>query len=109
MAISHRKSVIEIFNDEVDVDLAFIVTPLLRKFNDPPFATVDEVVDFVLQTLEVSLFLKITVFTAHTICCAQGLAYMHEHRVAHRYLYWPSSCNYLLTFVNLGTARKKTS
>ncbi|KAL5492792.1 hypothetical protein ACEPAI_4240 [Sanghuangporus weigelae] len=43
----------------------FIVMHLLRAFNEPPFAYVDEVVDFVRQTLE-------------------GLVYIHGHDVAHR-------------------------
>ncbi|KAL5531073.1 hypothetical protein ACEPAG_3949 [Sanghuangporus baumii] len=43
----------------------FIVMPLLRAFNEPSFAYVDEVVDFVRQTLE-------------------GLVYIHSHNVVHR-------------------------
>ncbi|KAL5536539.1 hypothetical protein ACEPAF_361 [Sanghuangporus sanghuang] len=44
---------------------SFIVMPLLRAFNDPPFVYVDEVVDFVRQML-------------------QGLVYLHSQNVAHR-------------------------
>ena len=36
---------------------SFIVMPLLRAFNEPPFAYVDEVIDFVRQTLEASTVL----------------------------------------------------
>lgn len=32
----------------------FLVMPLLRAFDDPPFYAVEEVLDFVRQTLEVS-------------------------------------------------------
>ena len=38
-------------NDTYD----FLVMPLLREFDDPPFYAVEEVVDFVRQTLEVRL------------------------------------------------------
>lgn len=31
----------------------FIVMPVLRPFNDPPFVSVDEVLEFVQQSLEV--------------------------------------------------------
>ncbi|KAL5513542.1 hypothetical protein ACEPAH_3941 [Sanghuangporus vaninii] len=44
---------------------SFIVMPFLRAFNEPPFVYVDEVVDFVRQTLE-------------------GLVYIHSQNVAHR-------------------------
>lgn len=38
----------------------FIVMPILRHFDDPPFVYVDEVTDFIQQTLEVrvSVFLR---------------------------------------------------
>ncbi|THH15986.1 hypothetical protein EUX98_g9373 [Antrodiella citrinella] len=39
--------------------------PYLRQFNDPPFEVVEEVLDFIKQTLE-------------------GLAFIHSHGVAHR-------------------------
>jgi len=48
-------------NDEYD----FIVMPVLRFFNDPPFVFVEEVLDFIQQTLE-------------------GLVFLHQAGVAHR-------------------------
>ncbi|KAL5513547.1 hypothetical protein ACEPAH_3946 [Sanghuangporus vaninii] len=45
----------------------FIVTPLLRAFNELLFAYVDEVVNFVRQSLDL-----------------KGLIYIHGHNVAHR-------------------------
>ena len=36
-----------------DGDCDFLVMPLLRPFDDPPFVYVEEVVDFVRQTLQV--------------------------------------------------------
>ncbi|KLO08637.1 hypothetical protein SCHPADRAFT_835082 [Schizopora paradoxa] len=43
----------------------FIVMPVLRRFNDPPFVFVDEVLDFIRQTLE-------------------GLVFLHRNGIAHR-------------------------
>ncbi|EJC99783.1 uncharacterized protein FOMMEDRAFT_93491 [Fomitiporia mediterranea MF3/22] len=43
----------------------FLIMPFLHTFNNPPFFSVDEVLDFVKQTLE-------------------GLVYMHGQNVAHR-------------------------
>jgi len=43
----------------------FIVMPLLRPFNDPPFFVVSEVIDFMQQTLA-------------------GLKFIHENDIAHR-------------------------
>jgi hypothetical protein len=50
---NHTVQVLDIFLDDVDSDLEFLVTPSLRPFNDPPFVTVGEMLDFVRQTLEV--------------------------------------------------------
>ena len=50
--MNHAVPVLDIisWNDTYD----FLVMPLLRFFNDPPFVFVDEVLDFIQQTLEVS-------------------------------------------------------
>jgi len=50
-------------NDEPDFD--FIVMPLLVPFDNPPFYSVEEVMDFVSQTLE-------------------GIEFMHSQGIAHR-------------------------
>ncbi|EJC99800.1 uncharacterized protein FOMMEDRAFT_127984 [Fomitiporia mediterranea MF3/22] len=55
----------EIVRDDEAPSLEFIIMPLLRPFNDPPFFSVDEVLDFMQQTL-------------------QGLGFMHKLGVAHR-------------------------
>ncbi|KAF9226736.1 hypothetical protein BS17DRAFT_696424 [Gyrodon lividus] len=62
---NHCVTVLEVFRDQMDEQVWFIVMPLLRPFNEPPFDTVDEVVHFVDQSIE-------------------GLVFMHEHHVAHR-------------------------
>lgn len=42
------------FSDDAEPQYEFIVMPLLRRFDDPPFVVVSEVVEFMKQTLEVS-------------------------------------------------------
>lgn len=46
--------IVDYFRDDMDQAVAYLVMPLLRGFQDPPFSYVDEVVDFVRQTLEVT-------------------------------------------------------
>ena len=54
---NHTVPILDYFIDENDTQQAFMVMPLLRLFNDPPFSSVDEVVDCVRQLLEVGLSL----------------------------------------------------
>ncbi|THH03971.1 hypothetical protein EW145_g5861, partial [Phellinidium pouzarii] len=61
---NHCVPIFERIHDEREPKSYFLVMPLLRRFNDPPFYAVGEVVDFVRQTLE-------------------GLEYMHQESVAH--------------------------
>jgi len=60
---NHAVPLLDLLVGEEDHD--FLVMPLLRHFDDPRFLYVEEVVDFVCQTLE-------------------GLAFLHEVGVAHR-------------------------
>ncbi|KAH7889230.1 kinase-like domain-containing protein [Phlebopus sp. FC_14] len=62
---NHCVPIIDNFPDNTDPHVHYIVMPLLRAFNEPDLETVEDVVDFVDQTLE-------------------GLAFMHRHNVAHR-------------------------
>ncbi|KAL5492960.1 hypothetical protein ACEPAI_4408 [Sanghuangporus weigelae] len=62
---NHCVPILDAFPDETDNSIEFVVMPVLRKFNSPPFVTVSEVVDFFRQTLE-------------------GIAFMHRMNVAHR-------------------------
>lgn len=55
---NHCIPILDFFTDDVDSDIGFLVMPLLRRFNDPPFFYVDEVVDFMRQTLEVRLIVR---------------------------------------------------
>jgi len=64
-ARNHCVPLLDDFADEVDSSRHYIVMPLLRRFDDPPFYGVDEATIFIHQTLE-------------------GLADMHRRGVAHR-------------------------
>ena len=52
---NHCVPVLDHFIDDQEQHTEFLVMPILRRFNNPPFSFVDEVVDFVRQTLEVSV------------------------------------------------------
>ncbi|KAH7890279.1 kinase-like domain-containing protein [Phlebopus sp. FC_14] len=62
---NHTVPVLDCFAGEKGPEIRYLVMPLLRPFNQPPFTTIKECVDFVDQTLE-------------------GLVFMHQHNVAHR-------------------------
>ena len=57
---NHCVPVLDHFSDDSEPQFSFLVMPLFRWFDDPPFYTVDEVLDFVRQTLEVtsSLYMR---------------------------------------------------
>ncbi|KAI9067209.1 hypothetical protein FKP32DRAFT_1673237 [Trametes sanguinea] len=63
---NHCVEVLEVLEDPLDPQRSLMVMPYLRPYNNPEIMTVGEVMDFIRQMLE-------------------GLAFMHEHRVAHRY------------------------
>ena len=56
---NHCVEILDIFLDPFSPDTYYIATPLMRPYDDPEFTTIGEVVDFVTQVLEVSLYLKI--------------------------------------------------
>ncbi|KAJ2998331.1 hypothetical protein NUW54_g7042 [Trametes sanguinea] len=62
---NHCVEVLDVLTDPLDTERALMVMPYLRPYNNPEFVTVGDVMDFVHQMLE-------------------GLAFMHDHRVAHR-------------------------
>ncbi|CAA7259338.1 unnamed protein product [Cyclocybe aegerita] len=61
---NHVVQVLDILQDPFKPGMEFIVMPLLRRYDDPEFGAIGEVVDFVTQVL-------------------QGLAFIHSHNVAH--------------------------
>lgn len=50
---NHVAPILDHYVDETDPNIQFIVMPLLRPFDDPPFYSVAEAIDFMQQTLEV--------------------------------------------------------
>lgn len=50
---NHCVPVIDAFVDSMDPRIAFIVMPLLRGLDDPPFELVDDVLEFADQVMEV--------------------------------------------------------
>ncbi|KAH7882631.1 kinase-like domain-containing protein [Phlebopus sp. FC_14] len=65
---NHTIPVLDSFPHKKNPEIQYLVMPLLRPvfpIDEPPFTTIKETIDFVDQTLE-------------------GLAFMHEHNVAHR-------------------------
>lgn len=50
---NHCVPILDIFCDESDPAIEYLVMPILKIFNSPPFYAVSEVVDFIKQTLEV--------------------------------------------------------
>ncbi|TDL14245.1 hypothetical protein BD410DRAFT_903095 [Rickenella mellea] len=66
---NHCVPIFDHFADDGDPSVNFIAMPVLRTFDDPPFYTVSEVLEFIEQTLE-------------------GISFIHEHGVAHRDCYY---------------------
>ncbi|KIP02948.1 hypothetical protein PHLGIDRAFT_111478 [Phlebiopsis gigantea 11061_1 CR5-6] len=62
---NHSVPVLEVFQDDEDPAISYLVMPFLRLMDDPPFSHVNDVLEFVDQTLE-------------------GLVFMHSQGVAHR-------------------------
>ncbi|KAB5590966.1 hypothetical protein CTheo_5582 [Ceratobasidium theobromae] len=65
----------------------FLVTPLLVPWNKPLLTTVNEAVDFMRQIFEVR---EVVLSKSGLLINQQGLAFLHEHRVAHRSVVQPS-------------------
>ena len=79
---NHCVPMLAVFADDQDPWYRYIVMPVLRPFNRPNFTSLGEVVDFVNQTLEVGVLSFSCLFAE---CRVQGLLYMHEQNVAHRW------------------------
>ncbi|KAG1827806.1 hypothetical protein EV424DRAFT_1389290 [Suillus variegatus] len=62
---NHCVEMLDVLQVPNEADETILVLPLLRPFNNPPFETIGEIIDFTRQVFE-------------------GLQFMHKHRVAHR-------------------------
>lgn len=71
-------------DDPLDSDMVILVLPLLHPIVIPYTFSVREAVDFISQTLNVSTWKEDDdAFANGTL--PQGLAFMHEHEIAHRF------------------------
>ncbi|KAJ7162138.1 hypothetical protein C8R46DRAFT_1353155 [Mycena filopes] len=66
---NHCVPLLEVLQHPTDPDIRILVMQLIRKYNNPPFDTIGEVVDFFHQIFE-------------------GLQFMHKHLIAHRDCLW---------------------
>ncbi len=57
--MNHCVPLLDVFQDPSEPEYKFMVLPLLRKFDDPDFATIGEVLNFLQQILEASISLMI--------------------------------------------------
>lgn len=80
---NHSIPLYDSFPDPLDPENYFIaVLPMLKRVEIVPFASVRECADYVHQTLEVckqNLLLVVRLLTMYS----QGVAFLHQHRVAH--------------------------
>lgn len=80
---NHTVPLLDEFPEDDDPTYIYVVMPLLRPFDLPEFFSVEEVVDFIRQVLEVRNC--ITIFHSsdpHPL--QQGIVFMHRNNVAHR-------------------------
>lgn len=83
---NHCVTILDSFEAPHDPDKVILVMPLLKRFYDPPFETVGELVDCLTQLFEVrSSFCILQLYVSTPI--PQGLLFIHEHNVAHWYAF----------------------
>ena len=56
---NHSVPILDTFEDETNAEVSYIVMPLLRNFDNPPFESVEDVLEFGEQVLEVSISMLI--------------------------------------------------
>jgi hypothetical protein len=78
---NHCVPVVEVLLPPGTPEKAILVMPFLRSFDDPPFETLNDVVDFLRQVFEVCSYCIRHDSDSREV---QGLAFMHEMNVAHR-------------------------
>ena len=82
---NHCVPIHDILSIPDDPSTSILVMPYLVRFNDPPFETVGELVDFFQQIFEVSTYVaSFHLFVYIMILPHQGLHFMHAHYIAHR-------------------------
>ena len=91
---NHCVPILDHFQDPDDSMTSYMVMPFLRPLNDPVFKLVDDIISFVDQILEAGVSSAHSNFTNYD---SQGLVFLHEHGVAHRYATMYSSRTLLTT------------
>ena len=70
--MNHAVPILDYFIDDENLSQAFMVMPLLRDCNSPPFFFVEEVIDFVQQSLEVSILAPFRTLDTLSEHCVKG-------------------------------------
>ena len=70
---NHCVPILDVFPDDEDASNSYMIMPLLRHIDNPEFETVDDVVDFVDQVLEVCIF-QADVFYPANSCSGIGVS-----------------------------------
>ena len=82
---NHCVPVLDVLNVPDDPDINIIVFPLLRNCNDPDWATVGELVSFLVQIFEVNISLvSDNLALLSNNYSEQGLQFMHQEHTPHR-------------------------
>lgn len=76
---------LDVLEPPEEPDVVILVTPLLRPFNNPLMESVGEAVEFFRQVFEVSHMHSSLPLSPHDRSF-QGLQFMHQCQVAHRYV-----------------------
>ncbi|RXW11613.1 hypothetical protein EST38_g14242 [Candolleomyces aberdarensis] len=78
---NHSVRPIEILQPPNEENASIVVIPLLRYYDDPPFDTIGEALDFILQFLTVRLASAFS--SQRGADCRKAMHFLHEHRVIH--------------------------
>lgn len=82
---NHCVPILDILPDPLDICRTLLVTPHLQPCNDPPFEVIDEVLDFIKQTLDVRSAYNTSTPSSSQLMILQGLRFLHDQGVAYRY------------------------
>jgi hypothetical protein len=82
---NHVVTYLDTFSDNYMPNTHYLVTPVLRRFDDPEFGSISEIVDFVTQILEVCLQ-RLKFVQSSSSVFPQGMAFLHENNIAHQYV-----------------------
>ena len=81
---NHCVPVLDLFPDDEEESISYLVMPFLRRSDDPPFDRVNDIVELADQLMEVCILRAMNLKTL-TYISRQGLVFMHVQGVAHRF------------------------